>query len=76
MKALLGFEDIGIELSGGYALEPEQSTVALVAHHPQATYFGTTAGRIKDAGNDPDEVIALSDKGGPLPDADPEEVPV
>jgi hypothetical protein len=38
-------------------------------------YFGTTAGRIPD-GDSPDEVIALSDKGGPLPDADPEEAEV
>ena len=35
-------ERIGLRLSGGYAVEPEQSTLALVAHHPQAIYFGTT----------------------------------
>src|SRR5207247_7959655 len=48
VNELLGFEEIGIRLSGGYALEPEQSTVAIIAHHPQAVYFGTTAGRIPD----------------------------
>jgi 5-methyltetrahydrofolate--homocysteine methyltransferase len=72
VRDLLHFEDIGIELSGGDALSPEQSTVAIIAHHPQAVYFGTTAGRVPDD-ESPDEVIALSDKGGPLPDADPEE---
>jgi 5-methyltetrahydrofolate--homocysteine methyltransferase len=72
VRDLLRFESIGIELSGGDALSPEQSTVAIVAHHPQAVYFGTSAGRIPE-GEAPDEVIALSDKGGPLPDADPEE---
>ena len=27
-------------------VEPEQSTIAIVAHHPQATYFGMKSGRI------------------------------
>ena len=31
-------------LSGGYAVMPEQSTVAIVAHHPQAVYFGMKSG--------------------------------
>jgi 5-methyltetrahydrofolate--homocysteine methyltransferase len=35
---------IGLRLSGGYALEPEQSTLAIVAHHPQAVYFGMKSG--------------------------------
>jgi 5-methyltetrahydrofolate--homocysteine methyltransferase len=71
---LLDIGSIGMTLSGGHALTPEQSTVAIIAHHPQAVYFGTTAGRIPDK-ESPDEVIALTDKGGPLPDSDPEEVP-
>ena len=32
-------EAIGVRLTSGYQLEPEQSTSALVAHHPQAKYF-------------------------------------
>jgi 5-methyltetrahydrofolate--homocysteine methyltransferase len=72
LDALLDVGQIGIELSGGHALSPEQSTVAIVAHHPQAVYFGTTAGRIPED-ESPDEVIALSDKGGALPDVDPED---
>jgi 5-methyltetrahydrofolate--homocysteine methyltransferase len=36
---LLGAERAGITLSEGYQLEPEQSTTALVVHHPQAKYF-------------------------------------
>jgi 5-methyltetrahydrofolate--homocysteine methyltransferase len=43
---LLDAQQIGLRLSGGYALEPEQSTVAIVAHHPQATYFGMKAGKL------------------------------
>ncbi|GBD46195.1 Methionine synthase [bacterium HR41] len=67
VERLLGFSRIGITLSGGYALEPEQSTVALVAHHPQAIYFGMKSGRIP-TGEAPDEVIALSEKSaGPAP---------
>src|SRR5215212_7124283 len=71
VQQLLDMESIGITLSGGHALSPEQSTAALIAHHPQATYFGTRQGRIPE-GEQPDEVIALTDKGGPLPDAEPE----
>jgi 5-methyltetrahydrofolate--homocysteine methyltransferase len=43
---MLSAESIGLTLSHGFAVEPEQSTVAIVAHHPQATYFGMRSGRI------------------------------
>jgi 5-methyltetrahydrofolate--homocysteine methyltransferase len=43
---MLGAESIGLSLSEGWAVEPEQSTVAIVAHHPQGTYFGMKSGRI------------------------------
>jgi 5-methyltetrahydrofolate--homocysteine methyltransferase len=43
---LLRAESIGLSLSHGHAVEPEQSTIAIVAHHPQATYFGMRSGRI------------------------------
>jgi 5-methyltetrahydrofolate--homocysteine methyltransferase len=43
---LLGADSIGLTLSHGFAVEPEQSTVAIVAHHPQASYFGMRSGRI------------------------------
>ncbi len=36
---LLGAERIGLKLSEGYQLHPEQSTSAIVLHHPQAKYF-------------------------------------
>ena len=45
---LLGLEEIGMTLSDGYAVMPEQSTVAIVAHHPQAVYFGMKSGFIPD----------------------------
>ncbi len=32
-------ENIGVRLTEGYHLEPEQSTNALIVHHPQAKYF-------------------------------------
>src|SRR4051794_24642780 len=72
VQDLIHMDQIGITLSGGHALTPEQSTAAIIAHHPQAVYFGTTAGRIPDQ-ESPDEVIALTDKGGSLPDSDPDE---
>ena len=53
---LLGAERIGLSLSGGYAVMPEQSTVAIVAHHPQAVYFGMKSGFVRE-GKQPDEII-------------------
>jgi 5-methyltetrahydrofolate--homocysteine methyltransferase len=37
--ALLQPERIGVTLSEEYQLHPEQSTSAIVVHHPEATYF-------------------------------------
>ena len=69
---LLGLSEIGITLSGGYALDPEQSTAAVVAHHPQAVYFGMKSGFIP-AEKKGDELIAGTDRGGELPpESDPE----
>ncbi len=68
---LLRLEEIGMTLSGGYAVEPEQSTVAIVAHHPQAVYFGMKSGFIP-ADKVADELIAGTDRGGELPpESDP-----
>ncbi|PRX46560.1 methionine synthase (B12-dependent) [Prauserella shujinwangii] len=38
---LLEAERIGVELSEEFQLHPEQSTDAIVAHHPEAKYFNT-----------------------------------
>jgi 5-methyltetrahydrofolate--homocysteine methyltransferase len=51
VDTLLGLDKIGMRLSGGYAPEPEQSTLAVVAHHPEAIYFGTTSGRLLPDGH-------------------------
>ncbi|HZO78878.1 MAG TPA: homocysteine S-methyltransferase family protein [Solirubrobacteraceae bacterium] len=54
---------IGLRLSSGFALEPEQSTIAIVAHHPQAVYFGMKSGLLpKTAKQAADDVIAGSGK--------------
>ncbi|HEX6455647.1 MAG TPA: methionine synthase [Solirubrobacterales bacterium] len=69
---LLGLEEIGMTLSGGYAVMPEQSTVAIVAHHPQAVYFGMKSGFIPEQ-KTPDELIAGTARGGELPpESEPE----
>ncbi len=68
---LLRLEEAGMTLSSGYAVEPEQSTVALVAHHPQAVYFGMKSGFVPDR-KQPDELIAGTERGGELP---PEQEP-
>jgi len=36
---LVGAERIGVEVSDGFQLHPEQSTTAIICHHPQAKYF-------------------------------------
>ena len=70
---LLGLEEIGMTLSGGYAVMPEQSTVAIIAHHPQAVYFGMKSGFIPKQ-KAPDEVIAGTERSGELPpESDPRE---
>ncbi len=69
---LLGLEEIGMTLSDGFAVMPEQSTVAIVAHHPQAVYFGMKSGFIPEE-KTPDELIAGTERGGELP---PERDPV
>jgi 5-methyltetrahydrofolate--homocysteine methyltransferase len=54
---LLDAAQIGVSLSDGYAVDPEQSTVAIVSHHPQAVYFGMKSGRLPKE-TSPDQIIA------------------
>ncbi|WP_330113804.1 methionine synthase [Streptomyces sp. MUM 178J] len=42
---LLEPERIGVELSEEFQLHPEQSTDALITHHPEASYFSTGGSR-------------------------------
>jgi 5-methyltetrahydrofolate--homocysteine methyltransferase len=77
---LLDAPAIGLRLSGGHAVEPEQSTVAIVAHHPQAVYFGMKSGFLPKTDRQArDELVAGTDKDPAnlrtgLPDAEPAEV--
>jgi 5-methyltetrahydrofolate--homocysteine methyltransferase len=73
---LLDCPSIGLTLTGGFAVEPEQSTLAIIAHHPQAVYFGMKSGFLpKDKA--PDDIIAGSDRDATLRrgDTDPREGP-
>jgi 5-methyltetrahydrofolate--homocysteine methyltransferase len=74
VEKLLGLEQIGMKITDGYAPVPEQSTLALLAHHPQAIYFGTRQGRLLPDGS-PDDVIKGSYRDpslfGELDDVDP-----
>ncbi|MDX6639988.1 MAG: 5-methyltetrahydrofolate--homocysteine methyltransferase, partial [Solirubrobacteraceae bacterium] len=76
---LLDAPQIGLRLTGGYAVEPEQSTVAIIAHHPQAVYFGMKSGFLpKENRQADDEVIAGSPRdptrGGEVPEEEPQAV--
>jgi 5-methyltetrahydrofolate--homocysteine methyltransferase len=74
VEKLLGISQIGMRITDGYAPEPEQSTLALVAHHPQAIYFGTRQGRLLPDGS-PDALIRGSNLDpslfGEIDDEDP-----
>jgi 5-methyltetrahydrofolate--homocysteine methyltransferase len=74
VEQLLDLAQIGMRISDGYAPIPEQSTLALIAHHPQAIYFGTRQGRLLPDGS-PDDVIKGSPRDpslfGEFDDADP-----
>jgi 5-methyltetrahydrofolate--homocysteine methyltransferase len=72
---LLDAPSIGLTLTGGFAVEPEQSTLAIVVHHPQAVYFGMKSGFLpKDKA--PDDIIAGSDRDATQRrDQDPDEGP-
>jgi 5-methyltetrahydrofolate--homocysteine methyltransferase len=74
VEKLLELERIGMTITDGYAPEPEQSTLALIAHHPQAIYFGTRQGRLLPNGS-PDDLIKGSPRDpslfGELGDEDP-----
>jgi 5-methyltetrahydrofolate--homocysteine methyltransferase len=76
VEQLLHLETIGMTITDGYAPEPEQSTLALIAHHPQAIYFGTRQGRLLPDGS-PDDLIKGSYRDpslfGELADEDPPE---
>src|SRR3954447_19371903 len=56
VEKLLQLDQIGMSITDGYAPVPEQSTLAIVAHHPQAQYFGMRNGRLLPDGS-PDDVI-------------------
>jgi 5-methyltetrahydrofolate--homocysteine methyltransferase len=74
VEQLLDLAQIGMRISDGYAPIPEQSTLALIAHHPQAIYFGTRQGRLLADGS-PDDLIKGSPRDpslfGELDDEDP-----
>jgi 5-methyltetrahydrofolate--homocysteine methyltransferase len=56
VRDLLDISQIGMALTDGYSPTPEQSTLAMVLHHPQAVYYGMRNGRFLENGS-PDEVI-------------------
>ncbi len=74
VEQLLDLQQIGMSITDGYAPLPEQSTLALIAHHPQAIYFGTRQGRLLPDGS-PDDLIRGSSRDpslfAELDDSDP-----
>ncbi|HEX8102106.1 MAG TPA: homocysteine S-methyltransferase family protein [Solirubrobacteraceae bacterium] len=48
---------VGVRLSEAFAPEPEQTTLAIVTHHPQAVYFGMKSGRLVPPEKSRDAII-------------------
>jgi 5-methyltetrahydrofolate--homocysteine methyltransferase len=44
---VLPTERIGVSLTDAYQLIPEQSTAAIVVHHPEAKYFSIGSARAR-----------------------------
>lgn len=61
VKELLDISRIGLDLTDGYSPTPEQSTLAMIVHHPQAVYYGMRNGRFLQDGS-PDDVIKDSER--------------
>jgi 5-methyltetrahydrofolate--homocysteine methyltransferase len=77
---LLDAPSIGLRLSGGFALEPEQSTMAIVAHHPEAVYFSMKGGFLPKTERQAGDDIIIGSVRDPtllavLTDEDPDLVP-
>jgi hypothetical protein len=51
VNRLLDMESIGVEVTEGYQFNPEQTTAAIVVHHPDAKYFA-----LLRTGGNPDAV--------------------
>jgi 5-methyltetrahydrofolate--homocysteine methyltransferase len=80
VDALLDLSQIGMALTDGYSPTPEQSTLAMIVHHPQAIYYGMRNGRLLPDGS-PDEVIRGTKRDptlvqADLVDTDPVEGPI
>ncbi len=43
LQLLPARDGIGVDLTEGYQFVPEQTTAAIVVHHPQAVYFAVRA---------------------------------
>ncbi len=50
---LLDMGSIGIEVTDGFQFSPEQTTAAIVIHHPDAKYFA-----LLRTGDDPAQTVA------------------
>jgi 5-methyltetrahydrofolate--homocysteine methyltransferase len=54
--AIVPAEQIGVELTEGFQLVPEQTTAAIVLHHPQAHYFAVYGGADGEGPGSPESV--------------------
>jgi 5-methyltetrahydrofolate--homocysteine methyltransferase len=46
-RLLLAEQELGMSLTSAFQLVPEQSTAAIVVHHPQAKYFNVGGSRVE-----------------------------
>jgi 5-methyltetrahydrofolate--homocysteine methyltransferase len=48
-------KELGMTLTSAYQLVPEQSTAAIIIHHPQARYYTTGESRVEQLTRKSDE---------------------
>jgi 5-methyltetrahydrofolate--homocysteine methyltransferase len=72
LKVLPSEKTIGVKLTEGYVLLPEQSTAAIVAHHPQAKYYTTRPARKGARSGDTDAEPEEVDEGRNYVEPEPE----
>jgi hypothetical protein len=51
---------VGVELTEGFQLVPEQSTAAIVLHHPQAHYFAVYGGSDGEGPGSPEVMVPVA----------------
>jgi 5-methyltetrahydrofolate--homocysteine methyltransferase len=59
---------LGMTLTSAFQLVPEQSTAAMIVHHPEAKYYSIRGEGTAEAGQRPEAGTGAAEAPSPLPD--------